>query len=125
MDATMEAGRGVSSYRSPLRVLVDWLRRSRDNWKQKYLKVKAEIKRFKNRAYDLEKSRERWKAEAASRQRQVEALQAEVERLKAQVAESEDRSGNQKQPVPAASSPSPRSVPRQGRISRWPANPSR
>jgi septal ring factor EnvC (AmiA/AmiB activator) len=83
-------------------VLVDWLRRSRDNWKQKYLKVKAEIKRFKNRAYDLEKSRNRWKAEATSRHRQVEALQAEVERLRAQVVESDDGSGNKKQPVPAA-----------------------
>lgn len=101
MDATMGAGRDTSSYRSPQRVLVDWFHRSRDKWKQKYLEVKAEIKRFKNRAYDLEKSRERWKAEATSRQRQVEALQAEVEQLKAQVAEIEDRSGNQKQPAPA------------------------
>jgi DNA topoisomerase IA len=102
MDATMEAGRGGSSYRSPLRVLVEWLRRSRDNWKQKYLKVKAEVKRFKNRAYDLEKSRDRWKAEATGRQRQVEALQAEVKRLSAQVVESDDSSRNKKQPVPAA-----------------------
>jgi chromosome segregation ATPase len=99
MEATIGAARNRSSYRSPARVLVDWFRKSRDGWKQKFMKRKADLKRFKNRAYDLERSREHWKTQATTHQQQVEALQAEVERLKAQVAEYEDGSAIKKQPA--------------------------
>jgi chromosome segregation ATPase len=99
MEATIDAVRERPSYRSPRRVLVDWFRKSRDSWKQKFMERKAELKRFKNRAYDLEKSKERWKTQATLHQRQVEALQAEVERLKAQVSEVEDGSGTKNQPA--------------------------
>jgi len=110
MDATLDASREGASYRSPLRVLVEWFRRSRDNWKQKYLEVKAEIKRFKNRAYDLEKSRDRWKAEATSHQHQLEALQVEVEQLKAQVMEREECSGKKSSRSRRSNRPRPAGV---------------
>ena len=65
-------------------------------WKQKYADLKAEIKRFKIRAYDLQKSREHWKEQAAAYQQQLDALQAQVEQLKAQVLEVETDQGFKK-----------------------------
>jgi chromosome segregation ATPase len=100
MDAAIGARDDLSSYRSPRRVLASWFRKSRDNWKEKYMDVKAEIKRFKNRAYDLQKSRDHWKEHAAAYQQQVEALQGQVEQLQAQLAdEVEDGSGIKKRPT--------------------------
>ncbi len=60
-----------SKFKSPLRMLVRFFRRSRDNWKQKYMGVKTEIKRFRNHAADARRSRDQWKAKA-------EALAADV-----------------------------------------------
>ncbi len=83
-------------------MLVDWFRKSRDNWKRKHANLKAEIKRFKNRVYDLEKSRQRWKEQAAAYRQQLDALQAEVEHLKAQVLELEtDREFKKGAPPPS------------------------
>jgi chromosome segregation ATPase len=90
----------LSSYRSPRRVLADWFRKSRDHWKQKYMDVKAEIKRFKNRAYDLQKSRDHWKEQATTHQQQIEALQVQVEQLKAQLMETETGQGSNKRLAP-------------------------
>jgi chromosome segregation ATPase len=89
MDAVVSGKEEVSSYRSPVRVLADWFRKSRDNWKQKYMDLKAELKRFKVWAYDLQKSREHWKGQAAAHQQQIAILQARVEQLQAQVAEAD------------------------------------
>ena len=105
MDAVVHAKGDRSSYRSPRRVLVDWFRKSRDNWKQKYADRKAEIKRFKNRAYDLEKSRDHWKEQASAYQQQLDALQAQVEQLKAQVVEVETDQGLKKGAPPAPTRP--------------------
>jgi chromosome segregation ATPase len=105
MDAVVNAKNDQSSYRSPRRVLVDWFRKSRDNWRQKYAELKGEIKRFKNRVYDLEKSRDRWKEQAAAHQQQLDALQAEVERLKAQVLEAEMGQGLKKGALPVPAKP--------------------
>ena len=100
MDAVVDGKGDLSSYKSPRRVLADWFRKSRDRWKQKYMALKAEVKRFKNRAYDLQKSRDNWKEQAAAHQQQVEALQAQVEQLRAQLVEDEDDSGIKKRPAP-------------------------
>jgi chromosome segregation ATPase len=102
MDTVVNAKDDLSSYRSPSRVLADWFRKSRNNWKQKYVDLKAEIKRFRNRANDLQKSRNHWKELAATHQQQLAALQAQVEQLKAQVLEVETDQGfkNGATPVP-------------------------
>jgi chromosome segregation ATPase len=89
MNVAVGGKEEVSAYRSPTRVLADWFRKSRDNWKQKYMDLQAELKRFKVRAYDLEKSREHWKEQAVAHQQQIAALQAQVEQLQAQVSEVE------------------------------------
>ena len=51
----------VSTFKSPERILVRSLRRSRDKWKAKYVAIKTEIKRYKNQASDARRSREQWK----------------------------------------------------------------
>lgn len=82
MDTTAHARGGLSGYRSRIRVLAEWFRQSRDNWKQKYMELKREIKRFKNRACDLEKSRDHWKQQASVRSEEIDVLHAEFEQLK-------------------------------------------
>lgn len=70
----------VSQWKSPLRILVRSFQRSRDNWKQTYMALKADLKRYKNRAADARRSRERWKAKA-------QTLETEKRRLEAELAE--------------------------------------
>jgi chromosome segregation ATPase len=77
-----------AGYRSRVRVLAQFFKNSRDRWKQKYMNVKAQIKRFKNHIYQLKKAKESWKQQALARAEQIEALQDEVEQLKAQLHES-------------------------------------
>jgi len=69
----------LKTFKSPKRMLVRFFQRSRDNWKQKYMGLKAEIKRYKNQAADARRSREQWKAKA-------EALEAETCRLESELA---------------------------------------
>lgn len=61
---------GQVGYTTPRWVQVWFLRRSRDNWKRKYMRLKAEAKRLRNRVNDVTKSRESWR-------RQVRDLEAE------------------------------------------------
>lgn len=74
-----------NGFRSPPRVLLDWFQRSRDKWKRKYLEAKAELKKFKVRVLDVNRSRDRWKEKAKATERELEALQEELERLRHQV----------------------------------------
>lgn len=52
------------SYKSPLRKLVKFFEQSRDQWKNKYLKKKAEVKALKNRVNYLERTKMEWKQKA-------------------------------------------------------------
>ena len=73
----------ISTYKSPQRMLVRFFRCSRDNWKQKYMDIKAQIKRFKNQAADARRSREQWKTKAESFQAKFHRLEAELAALQA------------------------------------------
>ncbi len=42
------------TYKSPLKKLVKFFEKSRDNWKNKYFKKKKELKRATNRIYEPE-----------------------------------------------------------------------
>lgn len=57
-------------YKSRLKVLVAFFRRSRDKWKQKCKDVRAELKKANNRSRWLETNRDKWKAKA----RELEAV---------------------------------------------------
>jgi hypothetical protein len=78
VQAAGEAG-GRRKYVTPRWVQAWFLQRSRDNWKRKYMALKAEAKRLQNRVSDVTRSREGW------RQR-VRGLEAENAALREQAA---------------------------------------
>lgn len=57
-------------YRSPLRKLVRFFERSRDQWKEKCQKAKQENNSLKVRLAAMKESRDRWKTRA----RELEAI---------------------------------------------------
>ena len=67
------------NYKSPMKKLIRFFQISRDNWKEKYLILKKDIKRFKNRIYDLEKRKESWKQEALNGREKIKSLQLEIQ----------------------------------------------
>lgn len=73
----------LKSFKSPQRMLVRFFQRSRDNWKQKYMRVKADIKRYRNQAADARRSREQWRAKAEALEAETCRLESELARLRA------------------------------------------
>ena len=78
MGAAGEDG-GGRTYLTPRWVQAWFLKRSRDNWKKKYQRLKADAKRLQNRVNDVTRSRESWR-------QQVRALEAENAALREQAA---------------------------------------
>ena len=77
---------GKPEYSTPARVQAWFLRRSRDNWKSKYMDLKSDEKRLQNRVNDVVKSREEWREECKQHRRRVAELDAEVTALHEQLA---------------------------------------
>lgn len=77
---------GKREYSTPARVQAWFLRRSRDNWKSKYMDLKSDQKRLQNRVHDVVKSREEWREECTQQSRRVAELEAEVTALHEQLA---------------------------------------
>jgi uncharacterized protein YlxW (UPF0749 family) len=77
MDATSQDG-GKRKYTTVQRVQVWFLGRSRDNWKRKYQRLKADAKRLQNRVNDVTRSRQRWRRRAEELEAQVAALREGV-----------------------------------------------
>jgi len=71
----MESTSGNKTYTSPVKKLVRFFEKSRDQWKAKHHQLKALVKRLENRVRFLEKSKEHWKS-------RVKELEGEVARLK-------------------------------------------
>ena len=61
--------------RSPNRVLARLFRLARNNWKQKYTKVRAELKCARQLATERGDSRDRWRAECAAAMEQARAAE--------------------------------------------------
>lgn len=70
-------------YRSRPKQLARWLLESRDTLRTKYQELKTDWKRLKVRVNDVSRSRDNWKQRAEVSDKQVQAMQAEVERLSA------------------------------------------
>lgn len=85
MDAAAHSSEQDSkpAYTTSKQVQAWFLRRSRDGWKNKYAALKVELKRFRQRAADLDRSRAQWRRQAEDARQQVEALRAENARLRA------------------------------------------
>jgi chromosome segregation ATPase len=64
-------------YKTPRWVQVWFLRRSRSNWKKKYMKLKTEAKRMQNRVNDVGKSREKWRDDAKQLEERLRELESE------------------------------------------------
>jgi hypothetical protein len=64
-------------YKSRVKVLMEFFRRSRDKWKQKCKAVRADLKRANNRSRWLETNRDRWKAKARELEAELCALREE------------------------------------------------
>jgi hypothetical protein len=75
-----------TKYTTPAYVQAWFLERSRNNWKRKYMQVKADEKRLQNRVRDVTKSREQWREESKESQQRVQELEAENAALREQLA---------------------------------------
>lgn len=62
-------------YKSPSWAQRWFLKRSRDNWKKKYMELKTDAKRLENRVNDVTKSREKWREETKQLTERVQELQ--------------------------------------------------
>ncbi len=97
MDATLESEWDVVSspsyqeYRSRPGALIWFFRKSRDNWKRKYMAAKATIKGHQNRAADVTKSRDQWRSKAEQAGEQRARLEAENAQLRAQIADKDPK----------------------------------
>ena len=85
MNASGQDDRQVE-YTTPHRVQAWFLKRSRDNWKEKYGELKADAKRLQNRVKDVTKSRAQWREETKQLTTQVRELEAENAALQEQLA---------------------------------------
>jgi SMC interacting uncharacterized protein involved in chromosome segregation len=85
MNANGHEGRNVE-YTTPHRVQAWFLQRSRNNWKQKYMELKADQKRLQNRVNDVSKSREQWREDAKQTTQRLEEKEAENAALREQLA---------------------------------------
>ena len=66
-----------TTYKSRLKVLMEFFRRSRDQWKEKCLSTKATLKKANNLIRWLETSRDTWKAKAKELETEVRQLREE------------------------------------------------
>jgi len=79
MSAVME----TLELKSPVRKLVRFFRRSRDNWKEKHHAIKQKCRRLANQAAAVEKSREQWRAQVRDLRQRVNELENELAKQKA------------------------------------------
>ncbi len=77
-------------YRSPNRILARSFRMARDKWKQKYMAVRADLKRARQLATERGNSRDRWRGECEAALEQARAAETvaqerlqELEQLRA------------------------------------------
>ena len=73
-------------YTTPAYVQAWFLKRSRDNWKRKYMQVKADEKRLQNRVNDVTKSREQWRDETKHMKQRIQELETANAALQEQLA---------------------------------------
>ena len=66
-------------YRSPNRVLARSFRMARDKWKQKYMDVRAELKRARQLATERGDSRDRWRVECEAAIEQARAAETQAQ----------------------------------------------
>lgn len=73
-------GREQKTYKSPLRKLVRFFERSRDQWKAKCMEAKATAKGLKHRVRYLEQSKEEWQTKAKELEQELTRMTAQQNR---------------------------------------------
>jgi SMC interacting uncharacterized protein involved in chromosome segregation len=73
-------------YTTPRWVQAWFLRRSRDNWKKKYMGLKTDSKRLENQVSDVKKSREKWRNDTKQLQERIGELEARNAALQQELA---------------------------------------
>ena len=98
MDSLTEMT-SANDFRTPPRILIPKLARSRDQWKAKATARKNQYRKEKIHSRDLESSRARWKDRALNAEQQLHELQerlrcaaAELQEARSQIAQREDDS---------------------------------
>ena len=76
----------VDKFRTPTRILIPKLLKSRDNWKKKCQRRRAQNKTLKITIRDLTASRETWRTKFDDLQAAYTQLQLERDRLQQQLA---------------------------------------
>ena len=80
MDGCTTMSEIRENFRTPLRILVPKLLKSRDDWKAKSHQRKAQLKSAQVKIRDLSASRERWRQQAVQLQEQNQQLQERLAR---------------------------------------------
>ena len=84
MDVSNQAERRPE-YKSPKRVQVWFLFKSRCRLRRKYRRLKAEQKRLRNRVHEVTRSRQKWRQDAERLGQQAQRLEAENALLRDQL----------------------------------------
>jgi gas vesicle protein len=69
-------------FKSPVKKLSEFFRRSRDNWKEKYLRKRDENILLANKVRAVEKSRQHWSEVAQAAKQEVKQAKAELRQLR-------------------------------------------
>lgn len=83
--------RKAKTYKSPIRKLVRFFEKSRDQWKAKCLEAKATAKGLKHRIGYLEQSKMEWKTKAKELEKELVRMKAQ--RNRAQSLEDDKKNG--------------------------------
>ena len=70
-----------NNYKSPVRKLVNFFEKSRDNWKEKYQLNKKEIKKLKTKICTLKASQQKWKSETLLLRKQLKQAAINTENI--------------------------------------------
>jgi hypothetical protein len=70
----------TSDYKSPLRKLVKFFEQSRNQWKEKTIEAKKNLKQLSNRVRYLERSKEQWKQKARTLEQELKELRSFAEK---------------------------------------------
>src|SRR5712671_512186 len=85
MDSPAETT-SASDFRTPPRILIPNLARSRDQWKAKATARKLQYRKEKIHSRDLKHSRQRWKQRALAAEQRLQELQQQLQCAEADLA---------------------------------------
>jgi hypothetical protein len=91
MDASAEKTAPASDFRTPPRILIPKLVRSRDNWKAKAAERKRQYRKQIIRSRDLALSRQLWKTRALDAEQKIQELQQQLLRAQTDLALAQSR----------------------------------